>query len=116
GHSRSLAMSLLFFPSLALRLQPVLIRQAILTASLLVKFIGPRSNLRSKIERLLGQQWGFGRVEDPIREQFHTVIHQGPSQGVAPNEPCPAPAEGRHKQPINRNQSRQGLRAEHGCP
>ena len=89
---------------------------AIAAPSLLIELIGPRGDPRCQIERLPGQQWGFSRIKNPIGEQFHAVIQQEPSQSVAPNERSPAPAEGRHKQPINRNQGRQRLRAEHRCP
>ena len=87
-------MSRLIFPNLALRLKPVLICLAFAAASLLVEFIGPCGDLRCKIERLLGQQWGFRRVKNPIGEQFHAVIHEEPSQSIAPNEQLPSPSRG----------------------
>jgi hypothetical protein len=43
-------------PNLPLRLPPVLIRLTVPAASLLVQFIGPTRDLRSKIERVLGQR------------------------------------------------------------
>ena len=59
---------------------------------------------------------GFDTIEDPIREQFHTIIHDEPHKSIAPNKQRPTPAEWCHEQPINRDQGRHGLRAEHGCP
>ena len=41
-------------PGFSLRLKPVLIRFAVAQPSLLIKFIGPRGNLRCKIDRDLG--------------------------------------------------------------
>lgn len=41
----------------ALRLQPVLILQALTPLALLVEFIGTGSDLGSQVERLLGKQW-----------------------------------------------------------
>jgi hypothetical protein len=64
-------MSRLVFLCLKLRLKPVLVRLAIVVASLLVDFIGPLCDLRFEIFCLPGQQWSLSRVENPIGEQFH---------------------------------------------
>ena len=120
GHASRVVRVCLFmgfiFPNLQLRLSPVLNCLTVLAPSLLVKFIGPCGDLWCKIERLLSQQWGFSRVKNPIREQFHAVIHEEPCQRIAPNGQRPTPAEGCHKQPINRYQRRYDLRAEDGHP
>src|SRR5579872_507382 len=116
GDSRSLAISPLLFQNLALRLEPVLVCRAFAPGSLLVEFIGPFGDLRCQIERVSGQQWGFSRVKNPISKQFDAVIHEEPSQSVAPDERCPSPAERCHKQSINRYQRRHNLRAKHRYP
>jgi len=59
---------------------------------------------------------GFDGIENPIREQFHAVVHEEPGQSIGPDESCPSPAEGSHEQPIDRDQGRQRLGAEHGRP
>ena len=100
------------FPNLALRLAPVLNGSTVLAASLLVQFIGTLGDLREQIGRGLG----FDGIKNPIRQQFHAVIHEEPSQRVAPNEQRPTPAQWRHKHPINRNQRRYDLRSEHRHP
>ncbi len=98
-------------PNLPLRLNPVSNCLTIATASLLVQFfIGSLGDLRCKIPRCLGFDW----IENPIREQFQAVIHEEPYQRISPNEQCPTPAEGCHKQPINRYQRRHDLRPQHG--
>ena len=111
----------LIFLCLVLRLEPVLIRLTIVAASLLIDFISspgdPRFEiLRIRSLRLFAQQRGLGRVEYSIGKQFHAVIHKSPSDGIAPNECRPSPAQWSHKQPINRNQRRHRLRAEYGYP
>ena len=54
-----LPMPSLVFLGLVLRLQPVLIRLAIVPASLLVNFVGPGGDVGCTIERLPGQQRGL---------------------------------------------------------
>jgi hypothetical protein len=56
--SVSRVASRITFSNLALGLKPVLIRLAIVPASLLIDFIGPRGNLGCTIESLLKQQRG----------------------------------------------------------
>ena len=55
-------------------------------------------------------------VKNLIGEQLHAVSREGANYRIAPNEPCPAPAERCHKQTINGNECRDRLGAEHCNP
>ena len=103
-------------PGLTRCLRPVLVHLAIVPAPFLVDFLGTGGDPGCKIERLFSQQRGLGRVKNPIGKQFDAIVYQEPGQRIAPNRGCPAPAKRRHKQPINRNQSRHHLCTQHSDP
>jgi len=76
---------------------------------------------RSLLVRRLGlrrhRDFGRGLVENPVGDQFQTVVDEEPRQGVAPDEQRPAPAERRHERdPIDGDQGRDDLGAEHCDP
>ena len=53
---------------------------------------------------------------DDLLKDIDAVSHEEANKCVGPNESRQLPAEGRHKEPIDRNQRRYRLRAEHRHP
>ena len=104
------------FPNLPLRLRPVLNRSTVLAALLLVELIGALGDLRRQIGRCLGQRLALAGSKIRYASSFTRSFTRNHSQRIAPDEHCPAPAERRHEQPIDRDQRRHDLRAEHGHP
>ncbi len=114
GNSTALEnlFAVLIFSNLLLSLFPVLIRLTVFAAPLLVEFVGAFGNLRRQIGGGFRCDW----IENPIGKPFHLVIDKQPCNRIAPNKTCPFPAERCHKEPINCNESRYHLRAEHRHP
>ena len=54
----------------------------------------PQSKRQHGIGFGFGLRLGFGGIENPIREQFHAIIHEEPRQSITPDEQLPNPNQG----------------------
>src|SRR5271170_2540108 len=105
-HRRGRSMRRLIVADIRLCFQPVLVLKAFTADPMLIELIGPSDDLWGKIDRLLHLQRGFCRIEDTIGKQLDAIIHQRPHERITPDKSRPFPAEWRHEEAIDRNESR----------